>query len=99
AALNAVTKARKLPAIKLPSVHQPIHERVAYLTIDEQDRLLASYNEHARPVATVLCFAGLRTQEALQQDWRNIDWQRGTIFVRNSKSGRPRTVPMHARII
>jgi integrase len=98
-ALNVGTKRHTLPAIHLPRIHQVIEERVAYLSIDEQDRLLASYNDHARPVVTVLCFAGLRTQEALRQDWRNIDWKRATMFVPKSKNGRARTLPMHIRII
>jgi integrase len=96
-------------APRLPSVQEPTHEVATYLTVAEQDRLLAAYNPSAAPVAMVLCFAGLRTQEALRLDWRHVRWSRRELFVpgavteggrarRRSKSGHGRAVPMHPRL-
>jgi site-specific recombinase XerD len=62
-------------------------ERIAYLTPQQEARLLASYSRWAAPVMLVLCETGLRTQEALRLDWRHIDWRRGVIVVEHS--GRP----------
>ena len=59
-------------------------ERIAYLTPQQEARLLASYSQWAAPVMLVLCETGLRTQEALRLDWRHIDWQRGVIVVEHS---------------
>jgi integrase len=82
------------------------NDRIAYLTHKEADRLVAAYNEAARPVALVLRYQGLRTQEALRLDWRAIDWRRQTIFVTatdqigtaRTKSARSRTIAMHRRV-
>ena len=51
-------------------------ERIAYLTPQQEARLLAAYSQWAAPVMLVLCETGLRTQEALRLDWRHIDWRR-----------------------
>ena len=76
----------------------------------ERDALLAAYNASAGAVALALCFAGLRTQEALQLDWRHVDWRRNLLIIagaaaeghgqvrRRTKSGRGRSVPMHPRL-
>lgn len=98
AALNAGAKAYTFVAPKLPTVEQTSEEAVVYLTKEEQDRLLASYNPWVAPVALMLCYQGMRTQEALQLDWRNIDWTRRTAFIAKSKSGKARTVPLHQKV-
>lgn len=76
----------------LPPVALRDGERIAYLTKAEERRLLASYSQWAAPVMLVLCETGLRTQEALQLDWRNVDWRASAIFVEHSaRKGGPRT--------
>ena len=98
AALNQGGIAYGFAAPKLPPIVQSTEEPVVYLTKEEQERLLAAYNRWVAPVALMLCYQGLRTQEALQLDWRHIDWTRRTAFVARSKSGKARTVPLHARV-
>jgi integrase len=67
-------------------------ERIAYLTMQQEARLLAAYSPWAAPVMLVLCETGLRTQEALRLDWRHIDWRRNAIVVEHSgQRGGPRT--------
>lgn len=99
AAINYGASQHQVMAPKLPTVRQRPSDGVRYLTRAEQDRLLAAYSQWAAPVALVLCFGGLRSQEALQLDWRHVDWQRRTLFVAQSKSGRVRMVPMHQRVV
>jgi integrase len=77
-------------------------ERIAYLTPQQEARLLATYSRWARPVMLILCETGLRTQEALRLDWRHIDWHRRAIMIENdgrragsrTKSGKSRRVGM-----
>ncbi|MGB1202992.1 MAG: tyrosine-type recombinase/integrase [Alloalcanivorax venustensis] len=97
AALNYGCEREELVAPKIARVKFQ-NERVRYLTIEEQERLLAAYSPHARPIATMLCFQGCRTQEALQLDWRDVDFDQGTVFYRETKNGDPRTVAMHGRV-
>jgi integrase len=80
--------------------------RLAYLSRAEADRLVTGYNRWALPVAVVLRYQGLRTQEALRLDWRAVSWRRRTLFVTGTavigeartKSRKARTVPMHRRV-
>ena len=98
AALNAGGKALGFPAPRLPTIEQRHETRIAYLTQEEQVRMLASYNPKAGAVALVLCYQGMRSQEALQMDWRNVDHGRRTIHLPRTKSGMPRTIPMHPKV-
>jgi integrase len=108
AALVHGCEAHGVPAPKIARVRVRRHEgeRIAYLTLNEADRLIASYNPHARAVALTLRYQGFRTQEALRLDWRQVDWRRRTILVMGTaeqgvartKSRQGRTSPMHRRV-
>lgn len=91
ALLNQLTP----PAI--PVVKQDETVRVRYLSRDEREKLLASYNKHALGPVTVMCFMGLRSQEALQIKRCDVNLEKNTLFVRSSKNGEARTLPIHPR--
>ena len=97
AALNFGCAEHNLVAPKLPTIKYS-NKRTRFLTIDEQERLVASYALHVQPIALTLCFQGCRTQEALQLDWRHVDVGRREIFFARTKNGEPRTVSMHKRV-
>jgi integrase len=48
--------------------------------------------------ALLLAYAGLRSQEALQLDWRHVNLRTRTLTIDRTKSGRARVVPMHPRV-
>lgn len=88
-------------AIRLPGVRGAAGpERVIYLTPDDRARLLRAYNSHAACPALLLAYQGLRTQEALRLDWRQIDFIRRTLHIGGdqTKTGKGRTIPMHPRV-
>lgn len=101
AALKAGGKALSLPPPPaVQSVKQPTEERVAHLHDAERELLIRSYNRHANPPVLLLAYCGLRTQEALQLDWRDVDVRNARLTVggtRRTKSGRVRRVPLHPR--
>lgn len=70
-------------------------QKVRWLTVEEADRLVASYDPRVQPIATLLRYQGFRAMECLQLDRRQIDMRARTIFVGQSKNGYARTVPMH----
>jgi integrase len=90
---------RQVSPPKLATVKQQSVEGTRYLSLTEQDRLLAAYNEWVAPVALLLCFGGLRTQEALQANWQHVDWKRQTIYLPKTKNGKARVVPLHPRVL
>jgi integrase len=61
--------------------------------------LLAAYAPHVQPIALTLCFQGCRAQEALQLRWGDVDMERETLWFGRTKTGEPRTVPMHPRVL
>lgn len=102
AALRYGAEAKGLVAPKLPAVRQPraAGQRVPFLATAEAERLIRAYNPHAACPALLLMELGLRTQEALRLDWRDVSCEREEIHIRaeGTKSGRGRTVPMTRRV-
>ena len=102
AALRAGCEAHQIPAPKLPAVRLPREQRLVFLSAGERRRLLASYTPHAACPVLLLAYQGMRTQEVLRLDWRTVDLTRDReaihIPAAGTKSGRGRTVPMHARV-
>ncbi len=101
AALNAGAASLRAPKVILEGIRQSTEERIPYLNPRERDRLLAAYSPHAACPVLLLAHQGMRTQEALQLDWREIDLTRETIRIlgARSKSGKGRTIPMHPRVV
>jgi integrase len=86
-----------LPPVALPRGYG---KRVPILTSIERAALLRSYNPYAACPVLLLSEQGLRTQEALQLDWRAVDCRREEIrlWSEDTKSGAGRTVPMTRRV-
>jgi integrase len=101
AALRYGCEVNGLPEPKLPSVKQSRHAKVTYLSHEERAALLRSYNPHAACPILLLAYQGMRSQEALQLDWRNVNLVTETIHVRadQSKTDRGRSMPMHPRVV
>ena len=63
---------------------------------------LASHNRHqARTAALIMWRSGLRISEALELEWRDLDYtgNPATLLVRKSKSRRARTVRLHRELV
>ncbi len=69
------------------------NRRMRYLTRQEADELLAALRQKSVAVHDVTLLSlhcGLRAGEIFNLSWNDIDLQRGTIFIRDPKSGRNR---------
>lgn len=76
-------------------------ELVRWLPIEQADQLIDAYPKHARSIAIFLRYQGTRTQETLQVQRPDIALDRGphgAVFVRPSKNGESRWVPLHPRV-
>ena len=81
-----------------PEVH-----RQRFLTAEETRRLIAAIDEEQNQVAAqaikLLLLTGGRRSEITQAKWEHVDWQRRTLLVPVSKSGKPRTIALNGAAI
>jgi integrase len=73
--------------------------RVRWITPVEADRLIAASAAHLRPLLIFLLYTGARVSEAVYLDWRQVDLVRREVQFLNTKSGEPRGVPLHPRLV
>lgn len=76
------------------------NQRTRVLSDEEERRLLAALgdNEPVQQIATLALHTGLRRGEIFNLAWTDVDFDRRTILVQQSKSGRKRMVPMNATV-
>jgi integrase len=86
---------REVPRIKLL---REDNQRVRYLTRDEEECLLSSLTKsriYLRPLVILALNTGMRLGEITGLTWQRVDFQRGCIYVTNTKNGKDRTLPMN----
>src|SRR5689334_23960024 len=49
---------------------------------------------HLRPIVVVALQTGMRQGEILGLKWEHVDFDRKTIYLAHTKTGRPRRIPM-----
>ncbi|MFA5139741.1 MAG: tyrosine-type recombinase/integrase [Elusimicrobiota bacterium] len=81
------------PFSHIKKEREPAH-RLRYLEKDEIPRLLEACEPRIRPVVLCAIHTGMRRGEILGLAWENLDLQRGIIYVLQSKSGKPREIPI-----
>jgi integrase len=84
------------PTAGLSTAHEANRQR--FLTGVETQHLIAAIDEDANQVAAqaikLLLLTGARRNEITHARWEHIDWQRHTLLVPLSKSGKPRTIAL-----
>jgi integrase len=104
-AIRLLCREKGVPASALPSINAPRGERVVILVPKQRARLLASYNPHAACPVLLLAHQGMRTQEVLRLDWRDVDFAAETMSVgvradaHQTKSRQGRAMPIHPRVL
>jgi integrase len=72
--------------------------RVRFLSDDERERLLeacrTSYNPYLYPAVVLALSTGTRQMESMGLYWKDIDFQRQTITLHDTKNGERRTLPL-----
>jgi len=82
-------KVKKLPG-------EVMRERI--LNREEEDRLLAEASPDLRPVLILALDTGMRFGEIIGLEWERVDLVQGDLLISQSKSGRPRRIPLSARV-
>jgi integrase len=73
------------------------NSRVRWLTVEEEERLLAQCVPQLKPLVITALHTGFRASELLSLTWGDVDFQQGIITVRAAyaKNGESRSVPMN----
>lgn len=102
-ALGQAHRERSLPdnpaaGVRLPRVE---HEPIRALTVEQVVRIReAIRGDQFEALYVLLMGSGLRVGEACALDWRDVDLDAGTVFIRRGKTARSvRTVPVGASVI
>jgi integrase len=76
------------------------NERVRYLTDDEEQRLFQAMgdNQQLKDIVTIALHTGMRRGEIFNLKWFDLDFDRGLIQVRKTKTKLNRIVPMNGRV-
>jgi len=81
----------------------PDVNRERFLSVEEAQRLIASIehdeNEVAKRAIMLLLLTGARRNEVTHAKWEHLDWDKRTLLVPLSKSGKPRTIALNAPAI
>ena len=91
---NGIFGSNPAAQVKTPKVN---NKRIRFLSHDEADRLLAELattSTQLRDMALLSLHTGMRAGEIFALTWGDIDPDRESISIRDSKSGRGRTVYM-----
>jgi integrase len=76
------------------------NQRVRYLTEEEEHRLFEAIgdNQLLKDVVTVALHTGMRRGEIFNLKWFDVDFGRGILQIRKTKTKLNRTVPMNTRV-
>jgi len=90
-----VPKSHPNPAVALfgfqaqaPPIHHDRRDARFVEALDQED------NDYARHAIWLLLLTGLRCKELLKAKWKDIDWDRGTLFIGLTKNGDPLLSPL-----
>ncbi len=82
--------------IEMPKIN---YQKTEDLTPDQLKRLLVAIDEDPNiPAANIMkmaLFTGMRRGELFKLKWKDLDYQRGFILIRDPKGGEDQTIPMN----
>ena len=82
----------------------PDVQRDRFLTADETQRLIAAIQSDenqtaAQAIMLLLLLTGGRRNEITQAKWEYVNWERRTLLVPLSKSGKPRAIALNGQAL
>ena len=85
------------PAAGIKQAREVVKES-GYLEKDEVAALLQACGSRLRPVLVTAVYTGMRFGELMGLEWRNVDFERGFITLRDTKNSETRFVPMNPAV-
>jgi integrase len=74
------------------------NKRVRYLEKEEIPRLINNCCEYLKGIVIIAVNTGMRRGEIFNIKWQDIDLNNGIIYIRNSKSGEKREIPINEAV-
>lgn len=87
-------KAKENPIVFVKKLKEP-DGRVRFLSQEELNRLLDACNKYFKPIVICALFTGMRRNEMLYLQWKDVDMNEGFIHIINSKNNRTRYIPIY----
>lgn len=78
------------------------NQRTRYLTDEEEQSvmtLLNTYYVGHKPIIAFALNTGMRRGEIVSLDWQDVDFSRGVINVKKTKTAKTRSVPMNSTVV
>lgn len=86
--------------IRFPAPGLPREERLTDESAQNLYTAIATLrNKHAKSLIVLAIETGMRRGELLSLDWKDVDLQKLTARLRDTKNGRPRTVPLTPKAV
>jgi excisionase family DNA binding protein len=90
----------KIPCRKIHGlVRFDQHDIDRWLTVEEEQRLLAAAAPWLRELVVFAIYTGMRMGEILALTWAGVDLFRRTVTVFRSKNGERRTIPVNTTVL
>ncbi len=86
------------PVKKVQMFREPAG-RIRYLSRQEIADLLRESVEHLRPIIMTALYTGMRKSEILRMRWDDVDLKHRIIYVRTSKNGQSREIPIATELM
>ena len=87
------------PASKVRKFSEKDTARDRVLSLDEEKRLFAELPSDLQPIILAALHTGLRYRELLNLRWSDVDFERRTLKVEHTKSGKARFIPINAVLL
>lgn len=81
--------------VKKVKLFRENNERVRFLEKEEAERLVKNCNGYLKRIVIIALNTGMRKGEILSLKWQDIDYNRGIIYVRDTKNGEKKELPMN----
>ena len=88
---------KQSPASGIQQAPEKIEE-ADFLTREEAERFLQNAEPKFRPVFVVAIYTGMRYGEIASLQWRDVDFGKNQIIVRDPKNSETRRIPMNAAV-
>ncbi len=85
------------PALRVKLLREN-NKRMRFLEKEEIARLLTNCKPRLKFIVIVALNTGMRKSEILNLKWQDYDFNRGLLYLRNTKSGEKREVPVNEQV-